>query len=410
MYQNQNRGRGGFGGQRRFGDNRPSFSRSRGSSFGSNQPRGNRFRVKLLDPRLFIRPAIELENQTEEIQHAFADFNLDERILNSLKQVGFVTPTPIQDKALEPMLNGADLIGLADTGTGKTAAFVLPILAKLIQNREQNALIIAPTRELALQIRDDIRNLSQGLGIYSVLLIGGASIFRQIQELKRSPHIFIGTPGRLKDLHERRVLNFSKVKTVVLDEMDRMLDMGFIKDITKILSLIPTDHQTLLFSATIDERVEGIARNFMVNPQKVSVKTGATAQNVEQNIVKVGSGNKINVLQDLLRKPNFTKVIIFGRTKFGVEKLSVALSQSGFATGSIHGNKRQSQRDRVIRDFKTNQISILIATDVAARGLDIKDISHVINYDQPASYEDYVHRIGRTGRAGKTGQALTFVE
>ena len=232
-----------------------------------------------------------------------------------------------------------------------------------------------------------------------------------MQDLKRNPSIFVGTPGRLKDLHERHALNLSKAATVVLDEMDRMLDMGFVKDITKILSLLPKPRQTLLFSATIDSRVEGIARTFMVNPLKVSVKTGATAQNVEQNIIKTpDKTQKLDVLQDLLRQDTFRKVLIFGRTKFGVEKLSTVLVKNGFAAGSIHGNKRQSQRERVLREFRNNQIKILIATDVAARGLDVKDITHVINFDQPSTYEDYVHRIGRTGRAGKSGQALTFVE
>lgn len=406
MYQQRNRFSGGSRGHR------PAFQSGQSRFSGRPAPRANRFQPKSLDPRLFVRAAVVSQNEDTQISHSFADFQLPAKLEANLKAVGFVTPTPIQDKALEPMLKGRDLIGLADTGTGKTAAFVLPILAKLVTDPNQTALIIAPTRELAVQIRDDIRALANGLPIYSALLIGGSNIFRQIQDLKRNPHIFIGTPGRLKDLHERRVLRLSNTHTVVLDEMDRMLDMGFIKDITKILSLLPEKRQTLLFSATIDDRVEGIARTFMTDPLKVSAKTGATAQNVDQNVVKAaGKEQKLALLSQMLsQKDTFRKVIIFGRTKFGVEKLSDHLLKGGFSVGAIHGNKRQSQRERVLRDFRANQINILIATDVAARGLDVKDITHVINFDQPATYEDYIHRIGRTGRAGKTGVALTFVE
>lgn len=379
-------------------------------SFGRNRSGRGRFQPKQLDPRLFIKPADAVQSEVAPITSTFSDFKLPKQLVSNLSSMGFDTPTPIQDQALTPILNGHDLIGLADTGTGKTIAFVLPILAKLIKDPAQNALIIAPTRELAVQIKDDIKALSNGLPIKTVLLIGGTGIYRQIQELKRNPHIFIGTPGRLKDLHERGSLNLNNTHTIVLDEMDRMLDMGFVKDITKLLSFLPRERQTLLFSATIDDRVEGIAHTFMNNPLKISVKTGATAQNVDQDVVRLSGSDKISVLKELLKQQRFQKVLIFGRTKYGVEKLSVTLSQNGFSVGAIHGNKRQSQRQRVLTDFKTNRINILVATDVAARGIDVKDITHVINYDQPDTYADYIHRIGRTGRAGKTGRALTFVE
>lgn len=402
MYQQRNSFRSGSRGRH----NRSNSNRS----FGHNRSGRGRFQPKQLDPRLFIKPADAVQSEVAPITSTFSDFKLPKQLVSNLSSMGFDTPTPIQDQALTPILNGHDLIGLADTGTGKTIAFVLPILAKLIKDSAQNALIIAPTRELAVQIKDDIRTLSNGLPIKTVLLIGGTSIYRQIQELKRNPHIFIGTPGRLKDLHERGSLNLNNTHTIVLDEMDRMLDMGFVKDITKLLSFLPRERQTLLFSATIDDRVEGIAHTFMTNPLKISVKTGATAQNVDQDVVRLSGSDKISVLKELLKQQRFQKVLIFGRTKYGVEKLSVTLSQNGFSVGAIHGNKRQSQRQRVLTDFKTNRINILVATDVAARGIDVKDITHVINYDQPDTYADYIHRIGRTGRAGKTGQALTFVE
>lgn len=396
MYKNNR-----FGGH---GGNNRGFQSHRKPTFGRN-----RFAGKFIDPRLFVKPAVEEEIVEQKIENNFCDFQLNEQILNNLKNRGFATPTPIQDKTLHKAISGKDLIGLADTGTGKTLAFALPIINKILANPDQNALIMAPTRELAVQIRDEMRSLTENLRVFSALLIGGSNMQRQIMDLRRRPQIFIGTPGRLKDLHERRVLRFDRTYTVVLDEMDRMLDMGFIKDITTLLSYLPKNRQTLLFSATIDERVEGIAKQFMIEPEKISVKTGATAQNVDQNIVKV-NGNKMGVLKDLLRNDEYSKVLIFGRTKHGVEKLSLELNKNGYKTDAIHGNKSQFQREKALRLFKNNEIKILIATDVAARGIDVKDISHVINYDQPASYQDYVHRIGRTGRAGKKGFAITFVD
>lgn len=390
-----------FGGRSGFSGNRGGFGGGRGRKFAPKQ----------LDTRLFVRPAIDAAIEVVEIEHHFTDFNMDERLKKNLENRGFSTPTPIQDKTLKPGLAGTDIIGLADTGTGKTTAFVLPILNNIIADPGQNALILAPTRELAVQIRDEIRQLSIGLPIYSCLLIGGSSMERQIADLRRRPHIFVGTPGRIKDLYERRVLRFDRVRTVVLDEMDRMLDMGFVKDISHIMSLLPEKRQTLLFSATIDDRVEQIGRQFMVSPIKISVKTGATAQNVEQDIIRVsGKLNKLNKLKELLSTEEFERVIVFSRTKHGAEDILRDLSNSNFKVASIHGNKSQSQREAALRKFKNGDVQALIATDVAARGIDVKDVSHVINFDQPGSYEDYIHRIGRTGRAGKKGFALTFVD
>lgn len=387
---------------------RSSFSGNRGG-FGGG--RGGRFAPKQLDTRLFVRSAIDHPIDVQLIENKFSDFEVHPQLLKNLENKGYTTPTPIQDQALKPGLAGKDVIGLADTGTGKTTAFVLPILNKIMANPNQNALIMAPTRELAVQIREEIRSIAEGMPIYSCLLIGGSDIRRQIMDLKRRPHIFIGTPGRLKDLHQRNVLRYDNVRTVVLDEVDRMLDMGFVKEITEIMTMLPKEKQTLLFSATMEPKIEQIAMNFMVSPIKISVKTGATAQNVEQNVIRAsGKANKINTLKDLLRKEEFGKVIIFNRTKHGAEELARELFDSGFKAGSIHGNKSQSQRESALRKFKSNEMNILVATDVAARGIDVKDISHVINFDQPATYEDYIHRIGRTGRAGKKGIALTFVD
>ncbi len=393
-------------------NSRPSYGRR--PSNGGYRPAGNfqkrnRFMPKSLDSRMYIAAATPVTEQEAIIRHAFTDFDFHPQVHTNLVARGMVTPTQIQDQALEHALAGKDLIGLADTGTGKTATFALPIIQKLLANPHETCLIVAPTRELAVQIRDEIRGLAQNLPIYSCVLIGGSDIRRQLEDLRRRPHIYIGTPGRLRDLYNRRALNLEFTRTVVLDEVDRMLDMGFIKEITELMGFLPKERQTLLFSATLDQKVEDIARRFLTNPLKISVKNAATSHNVDQNIIRT-HGNKMEVLTDLLRKQEFKKVLVFGRTKFGVEKISVTLQKAGFPADAIHGDKRQNQRENVLRKFKTNQISILIATDVAARGIDVKDISHVINYDEPGTFEDYTHRVGRTGRAGKTGVAITFVE
>jgi len=403
-----NRRPSGGRGYSSHGSNRGASHSFNRNSFGNKRAR---FMPKALDPRMFVRAAMP-EIQEEVItQHTFEDYGLSEQILRNVKAKGYVTPTPIQDQALEAALSGRDVLGLADTGTGKTAVFALAVIKKIIENPNDTALVVAPTRELAVQIRDEIRSLSGGLQIYASLFIGGSDIRRQLDELRRRPNVYIGTPGRLRDLYNRRALNLNNTRTVVLDEVDRMLDMGFVHEITELLSFLPENHQTLLFSATIDQKVEGIAFQFMNNPEKISVKTNAGSLNVDQNIIRAsGKQGKYAVLNDLLSKETFRKVLIFGRTKYGVEEIAVTLQKSGFNADSIHGDKRQNQRETVLRKFKENQIHILCATDVAARGIDVKDITHVINFDQPATYEDYIHRIGRTGRAGKSGTALTFVD
>ena len=370
---------------------------------------GSRFAPKSMDSRLFVRAATPEIEAEMVIKHVFSDFDFHPQVHTNIQNKGMHKPTPIQDQTLEHTLDGKDIIGLADTGTGKTAAFSLPVIQKLLANPQETCLIVAPTRELAVQIRDEIRALAANLPIFSCILIGGSDIRRQLDELRRRPHIYIGTPGRLRDLYNRRALNLSNTRTVVLDEVDRMLDMGFVKEITELLSFLPQEKQTLLFSATMDQKIEDIARRFLNSPVKVSVKSGATSQNVDQDIIRT-HGNKMEVLYDLLSKEECKKVLVFGRTKHGVEKISIALQKAGFPADAIHGDKRQNQRETVLRKFRADQINILIATDVAARGIDVKDITHVINYDQPGSYDDYVHRIGRTGRAGKMGKAITFVE
>ncbi|MDO8583550.1 MAG: DEAD/DEAH box helicase, partial [bacterium] len=381
---------------------------------GARPVRSNRggFQGQRIDPARFVKKAIITEQVEVFVpEHKFADFAVDTRLKANIIRKGYVDPTPIQDKAIPHILRGSDLVGVANTGTGKTAAFLIPLINKVLLNPQENVLIVVPTRELAIQIDDELRGFAVGMRMFSVCCVGGASIGYQISNLRRQHNFIIGTPGRIKDLMERRFINLARFNTVVLDEADRMLDMGFVKDMRAMMAAMPKNRHTLFFSATVNREIEGLINEFLRAPVRISVKTQDTAKNVDQDIVRVGGGkNKLQLLEELLAQPGFKKVLIFGRTKHGVERLYNTLIASGFKAESIHGDKNHSRRQRALKSFKDNHIQILIATDVAARGLDIPDVSHVINYDLPATYDDYVHRIGRTGRANKTGKALTFIE
>jgi superfamily II DNA/RNA helicase len=363
-----------------------------------------------LDYNMFIKKASSGE-PTQESTATFWEFKLADYLKVNIQNKGYKNPTPVQTQAIPAILQGRDLIGLASTGTGKTAAFLIPIVDKIFKGHTQKALIITPTRELAAQINDELRSLTENMNIYSALLIGGSNMQRQIKDLRRIPHVVIGTPGRIKDLIARRQLNLSNFQTFVLDEVDLMVDIGFINDIKYFLSFLPRVRQSLFFSATIPPKIRGILQAFVHDPITVSVKMQDTSENVNQDIVRVANvSKKVDYLHDLLIQNGFDKVLVFGRTKHGIEKLNRELAFRGFKTGALHGNKKQSHRRRVLESFKRNEIQILLATDVASRGLDIDNVTHVINYDLPETYEDYIHRIGRTGRAGKIGTALTFVE
>jgi ATP-dependent RNA helicase RhlE len=354
------------------------------------------------------------QGQVEEVyspKNGFSDFNIVDSLKANIAAKNYTKPTPIQDQAIEPILTGSDVIGIANTGTGKTAAFLIPLINKVFLNKTERVLIIAPTRELALQIQEELRDFSKGLGIRSVLCIGGMSLGMQKNELRQNVNFVIGTPGRIKDLIGERSLNLSLFHNVVLDEADRMVDIGFIVDIKYFISLLPQNRQSLFFSATISGKVKEILNAFVNNPVTISVEKQATPENVEQEIIKIENRNeKIDKLHDLLAQDGFEKVLVFGRTKWGMQKLTDELVRRGIRAAVIHGNKSQGQRQKALEQFKNNQVSVLVATDVASRGLDIPDVTHVINYDMPATIEDYTHRIGRTGRAGKLGKALTFVE
>lgn len=343
--------------------------------------------------------------------NGFIDFPLVKQLQDNILYKGYTSPMPIQDKAIPSIIAGRDVIGIANTGTGKTAAFLIPLVNKVFSNNTEKVLIVTPTRELALQIYEELRGFAKGLGIRTVLCIGGMSMTRQQNELKQNFNFVIGTPGRIKDLVQKRNLYLSQFKSVVLDEADRMVDIGFINDIKYFISLLPSDRQSLFFSATISQKVKEIIRGFVNDPVTVSVKEQDITENIDQGVVKVlDKHKKVDQLHDLLIKEGFNKVLIFGRTKWGIQRLTNELVKRGFKAGAIHGNKNQNQRQKTLDKFKKDEIKILLATDVASRGLDIENVSHVINYDMPATYEDYIHRIGRTGRVNKKGVALTFVE
>ena len=363
------------------------------------------------DVSRYVRKAVEKPVEEEYIpKNNFSELNISPQLKQNIFNRGYIKPTPIQDQSIPVILEGKDLLGVANTGTGKTAAFLIPLIEKVLKDKNEKVLIIVPTRELALQIVDELRAFSKSLNIYSATCIGGANIRSQIFSLQKNPAFVVGTPGRLKDLINRKCLNLSRFTNVVLDEVDRMLDMGFVNDIKYFISLLPVKRQSLFFSATVPKEADNLIRGFLNNHIKISVKSGDTPDNVEQDIVKVrDKSQKIESLHDLLIKDEFKKVLVFGRTKRGVEHLSNTLRERGFKVGAIHGNKSQTKREKVLSLFKTNQLQTLVATDLAARGLDIPDITHVINYDLPATYDDYIHRIGRTGRANKRGTALTFV-
>jgi superfamily II DNA/RNA helicase len=343
--------------------------------------------------------------------HSFSDFGFVNELQTNIAKKGLEHPTAIQDGAIKPVIEGRDLIGLANTGTGKTAAFVLPIIQRLKTVNGQGAvLIMAPTRELAVQIDEQFRIFAANMKLYSALCVGGVNIQKQIRDLRRRPQVIIGTPGRLKDLMRQRVLKLQFVTTLVLDEADRMLDMGFLPDIKDILAELPKERQSLCFSATITPQIQALLDSMLKDPVTVSVRTRETSEHIEQDVVKAGSKDeKVRILNELLNDEEFEKVLVFGETKFGVQKLADSLTKAGLPAEAIHGNKSQPQRQRALRNFRDGKVGILVATDVAARGLDIPNVTHVINFDQPSNYEDYVHRIGRTGRAGQKGKALTFI-
>ena len=339
----------------------------------------------------------------------FTSLNLREELVQAVTALGYTEPTAIQAAMIPVMLTGADVIGQAQTGTGKTAAFALPILQNYKSNRKPQALVLAPTRELALQVATAMLAYGRLLKANVLPVYGGQPYAPQISQLKRGVDIVVGTPGRIMDLMERKVLDLSDVKTVVLDEADEMLNMGFIESVEAILSATPTERQTALFSATLPARIRALAARFMRDPQAVSVKRETmTVQATEQRYYLVHESDKLNALTNLFEMESMTSVLVFARTRAETTRLASELSVRGFPAEALNGDLEQNTRERILGRFRANTLKVLVATDVAARGLDIDDISHVINFQLPDDPEVYVHRIGRTGRAGKTGIAISF--
>ncbi|WP_028956384.1 DEAD/DEAH box helicase [Sulfitobacter sp. 20_GPM-1509m] len=345
----------------------------------------------------------------------FDMMDLPSELVKKLAEMGLKDPTPIQRQAIPHALNGRDVMGLAQTGTGKTAAFGVPLVAQMLQMtgrpnpRTVRGLVLAPTRELANQIMENLKGFCAGTPLKAQMVVGGMSINPQIKRLERGVDLLVATPGRLLDLMDRRAVDLRETTFLVLDEADQMLDMGFIHDLRKIAAVLPKERQTMLFSATMPKLMNEIANSYLNSPIRIEVNPpGKAADKVTQEVHFIAKAEKSKFLMELLDKHRDERALVFGRTKHGMEKLSRMLDKAGFAAGAIHGNKSQGQRDRAIAAFKSGEIKVLVATDVAARGLDIPDVKHVYNYELPNVPDSYVHRIGRTARAGKDGAAVAF--
>jgi superfamily II DNA/RNA helicase len=367
--------------------------------FKSSPKKGGRSHGDRIDFSRFIKKAEHIEEKPYKAKHTFIDFPFHEQLHKNIKNAGYIHPRPIQDQTIAITISGKDVFGMANTGTGKTAAFLLPFIDKVMKDSREKVLVLAPTRELALQIEAELRILAKGSGLFGVAVVGGLPINKQIDEIRRGVSFVIGTPGRVTDLIKRKILDLSPYKRIVLDEADRMLDMGFRDDMVFILGKTSPDRQTLFFSATLSPDIKKLTTQFLKDPSFISVVSGETAKNIDQDVIRTRTKEeKLEKLHEVLKKDGSDKVLIFRERKHHVDDLAKELSHAGFKVGSIHGDKRSRDRIRTLDLFKQDKINILIATDVAARGLDI-----------PQTYDTYIHRIGRTGRSGKKGTALTFV-
>lgn len=346
----------------------------------------------------------------------FKDLNLSSELLRAIEEKGYSTPTAIQIQAIPAILEGHDLLAASQTGTGKTAGFTLPVLQNLIrrsrkkESRSIRCLILTPTRELAIQVEESVKTYSKYSGIKSTAVFGGVNVGPQIKRLREGIDVLVATPGRLLDLFSQKAVTFSHLETLVLDEADRMLDMGFINDIRKILALLPKTRQNLLFSATFSPDIKRLAEGLLNNPKRIqATHTNSTAEGVSQTVHPVDSSRKKELLSFLISSGSWKQVLVFTRTKHGANRLTAQLEGDGISAAAIHGNKSQGARVKALEGFKQGSVRVLVATDIAARGLDINELPHVVNFDLPHVPEDYVHRIGRTGRAGKQGEAVSLV-
>ncbi len=364
-----------------------------------------------IDPNKLIKKASQ-SNEVKFISKlTFKDLNLDKKLEKNILLKGYERPTEIQEKSIPTLITQTDLIGIAATGTGKTGAFLIPIINQMLHLENTTALVVVPTRELAQQVQEEYRSLTKGMNLPSSCFIGGTSLTKDISMAKRNNPFIVATPGRLNDLVSRKVLNLSNISILVMDEFDRMLDMGFVNDVRKISKEMTNRKQTMLFSATVDKSQDNLIKEFVNSPVHVNVSTGvSSSNNVDQDIIKVSkSENKFDVLLNLLCKDSFEKVILFAETKRTADNISKKLAKNGLLSDVIHGDKSQNYRSKAIKLFKLGKTKVLVATDVAARGIDIDNVTHVVNYQLPRTMDSYIHRIGRTGRAGNTGMAYTFV-
>jgi ATP-dependent RNA helicase RhlE len=360
----------------------------------------------------FVRRATSVASAAYLPERLIADLPVDGAIIRNLQKKGYEQLTEIQDKTIEAILNGSNLIGLAQTGTGKTGAYLIPLVHNFLRSDTAGrALVVSPTRELALQIDKEFRSIAFGLKLFSTCLIGGTSVRVDIEKLRRPGQIVIGTPGRLADMVRQGALNLNRFSILVLDEFDRLLDMGFATEIQRLVDNMNNRSQTILFSATEDKNQKALISNLMTDPFEVRVRSeNISADSIDQDIITVREGErKIDILLEMVREQSFEKVLVFADTKRGVSRICRDLRKAGITADEIHGDKSQNYRIKALESFRNRKIKVLVATDVAARGLDIADVSHVINFQAPRDMESYIHRIGRTGRAGRTGKALTFV-
>lgn len=405
-YNNNNRAAGSSGNP----GNNNAFRRKSGNN---GRPQRFGFKKSTLDPNLLVKRATQTVERNYESERTIESLPISMNLKECLVKKGFKRPTEIQDRTLEVLLGKRDLLGIAQTGTGKTGAFLIPIIEQLLNNRKKSyALVVVPTRELAVQVEEEFKSMANGLGLYSACFIGGTNLNRDLQTLRRDSHVVIATPGRLLDLVGRKALDLRNFTTLVLDEFDRMLDMGFVHDVKKIIAMMDRRNHTMLFSATLDKTQEKLIAEILDNPVSVKVSNGSTTgDHIDQDIVRIKNGeDKFEVLYNMIIDGGFEKVLVFEETKHKAKRLCEKLNKADIRSDQIHGNKSQNARQNALKSFKRGDIRVLVATDVAARGLDVSDVTHVINYQVPQTFDSYIHRIGRTGRAGKTGKAYTFVD
>lgn len=396
--------------------NNKSFRKSSSSksSFrrqSSGRCRGKGGNKKFIPVEKFIHKGVELKETKYDASMPFSEFPLVQELKDNIQKLGWDYPTEVQDRSFMPVSELKDVMAIANTGTGKTGSFLIPLInAMLVAEEDFSALVMVPTRELALQVESEFRLLTKGMQLFAACFIGGQNIGKDLRKLQNPFHFVIGTPGRLVDLNRRNALKFEYFSVLILDEFDRMLDMGFSKDVNYITSQMKVRDQTLLFSATLDQSQKEIIDGILKNPVNIQITDGSsTAEHIDQDVVYSNIDNKFDKLLSMLKEDEFQKVLIFAETKRRVSGLAKQLKKSKFKVDEIHGDKSQNYRKHALNDFKKGKVKVLVATDVAARGLDISDVTHVINYEVPNDYETYIHRIGRTGRAGKKGKAYTFV-